>query len=243
MENVNFEEKLTPAAREALNEMVDNYRSKILIEAGEYASRLSGEVHEISVSDIMNSIGKNLQQSEILRRSKIDAVLSIYIILGLLMTGTSLLYFFLGDIFEKLTYIKRLAILISIAGFVIAIVSYAISKYRQYKTIYGEYYSYVSTMPTSEYFDLFIRKWQQIEISIRALAASLFGESIADEPISMLVKRLTNSGKINDNDSKQILEILFIRNKLVHKATDVPLNNLRNATRDADHILSKLKSG
>ncbi len=118
-----LDSKLTPAAKQALDELVADYRDQLLLGAADSASRL-GELHEISVHDIM--AGLNRQQDRLFGRtaSNVERILRLYVVGGFLLGVTGLVAFSVREILSGSGFQEQLFLLTAMGGLLLAAMSY-----------------------------------------------------------------------------------------------------------------------
>ena len=92
MENNPLESKLTPAAKEVLIEMVEDYRLQLLKEANKSASDITGEVREISVRDLLETLQKLESPKTNKRASLFERVLITYAFSGIFTNLASYMF-------------------------------------------------------------------------------------------------------------------------------------------------------
>jgi hypothetical protein len=242
MNNLQLVDKLTPAAQEALNELVEDYRNQVLLTAAETASRLTGEVREISVSDLLSAMPKK-NTSQARRPSQfIDRVVNIYQTIGLLVALCGFGWFVGRDFLVGLDPQRQLPLLLGFSGLLISGFSYVFLRLRQGRALSPSRSESIAFDDTSSpaHMGLLIAQWQQIELFIRSIVGSTFGESAASAPFSTLLSRLKNEGTITEEDVVALRRLLEVRNNLVHAGRAVSDLEMRNALVDAQRLLDKL---
>src|SRR2546426_664392 len=111
MNYLQLRDKLTPAAQEALNELVEDYRNQVVLSAAENASRLTGEVREISVSDLLGAMPNTGAPRVPRPTAVIDRVLNVYQTVGLIAAILGFGWFMARDIVIGLEPQRQLPLL------------------------------------------------------------------------------------------------------------------------------------
>ncbi len=243
MKNSELDEKLTPAAKQALDELISDYRNRVLIGAKESASNLTGEAQEISVHDILASVNRNqTKRTSSLQRS-MEMFFRLYVVLGLIIGSGGVLFFLYQGVFPTLGYEQRLALMLSFGGFMISAISYAFLKLRGSRAATLPDLQEMNESRKAGYSMLFIRRWQDIELAARSLVASRLGESSAKAPVSLLISKLRQDEILNADDEARLREFLTLRNKILHQGVEINREQFEQASKDADRILTKMVSG
>jgi len=243
METLDLDNRLTPAARQALQELVSEYRNQILVGAKESASELTSEVREISVHDIIAGVNRSRPGRTIPLPSVLERVLNLYMILGVVVGLVGLAVFFLYfDVVRSLDFKQRLPLVMSITGFALAALIGLYLRVRQSRGLYRLPLQAPVERKVIYYSMSYIQKWQEIELTARNLVASRLGESSANEPISVLIARLRAAELLNRDDETRLKKLLSVRNKVLHEGLDVQKDQFERVLRDADRILAKMVS-
>jgi len=241
MKSHDVESKLTPAAREALEELVDGYREEILLGAMRSAASFRDEVPEIAVRDILEGV-KSVNRSETRPSDMPSRFWRTVILVGIAYSvgGFGLFAFrSIAIAFEPLDWV---GIVIGLAGFAMAIFGYYYSRYRarsfasvSRRMISDELQSFDRSM-------LLVQEWRDIELAARNLVASHLGESMADRPVSVLMRELARTDVLTDDDVVTLRQLLSMRNMVLHdKNVEIERESLELALQDASRILSKLE--
>ena len=237
-----IDSKLTPAASRALDELVNEYRARLLTDASSLASRyVNGE---ISVHDIVSTL--QLEDdvrplSVTVRERGLFIVLVATLVLDLVFAILSV-----GSLRGALaTGLPSTTVLVStVAASVVPVVAGFVMFYYVW---HRPSYLYTSSQFTkaAEYQGVFrsaafLRLWQQIELSLRASVAALTGESTATQPVTSLVRRLQTEGALSLGDVAELKRILAIRNRIVHAGLNQTPDDLEDASRAASRLLEKV---
>ncbi len=237
--NANLENKLTSAARRALDELVEDYRNQVLLGAIQAASSVTGEVQEISIRDILSGMTRSRIKTNIyLNREERLAQIGLFagIVYAILGFGFVI---FQGNLLVSPS--QLIGYSVGFAGIILSMFSYFYPKLRRprYST-QAEESQY--GLPVTNLSLLFIQQWQRIELTARNIIALRSGESSANKPISLLVEELRQNGDLNSDEEKTLRELLDFRNRIIHGGFNPRLDTITSITRRAEKLLAKLES-
>jgi hypothetical protein len=243
MRNSELEDKLTPAARQALDELVEAYRNQILIGAEQAASDSIGELREISVRDIFVSTNKEQAKDE-----GSDVEFFLWLLrsggFGFAMAGLASLFIGLTD--DSLSYPFSLGIAVIMTGILFILapeiltkVTDAIISWLGIRKVTPTLSSDTKTSLDSN-FEL-LKRWREIEITLRNVIAAQSGESTAKESISALIESLGRQDLLPQEDIIKMRQVLRVRNQVAHSSSTFEERELDNALADADSLLEKLR--
>jgi hypothetical protein len=234
-------EKLTPAAEKVLREIIDDYRSELLLAAAGYASRATGELREISVHDIVRALQ---ERSTPFRRRKTkvaDRLIMAYVMAGLLVAAAGFGLFGVQQFLTTANPQQRVSLLIGFSGLVISVAGYAagyvLQLVRSRHDNDDEKYSLTNVVAKDP-----VAVWSEIEVFLRDFASSTMGETRAQEPIAFLVKRLADAKFLPQEDAERLQRLLTMRNRVAHGGylADTQ-SHLHQTIRDAQEVLLKLQ--
>lgn len=231
----NTDRSLTPAATEALETIVGEYRQRILDEAHLRAVRVPGMEDEISVRDILESVDQMNKRRRRTRAKRFELTLEIYGILGVLIIMVGGAFLFYGKTGLTLTITQQFALIVVITGVMMVLSPIA---FRRWRAIV-EAGSTDSREPSFDASLVFIKKWQEIEKELRSAYES-FGEAGTREPISLIVKALRSKGILSDDDTETFRFLLSLRNEMLHQAHEVDKAQMDRALETAERLLSKI---
>jgi hypothetical protein len=234
-----LETKLTPAAKQALGELVDDYRDQLLLGAEDSASRL-GDLREIAVHDIMASL--NRQQSRLFGRSRssVERILRVYLFFGVLVGGTGLGGFVVKELIAGRGFQERLTLMMTFAGLFLSTMAYLMLHLRRNRGNVlrrsesgfepGDYGSYLAL-------------WRDIELALRHVVSVRLGESAANAPISRLLQSLEVERILSSDEQVRLRQFLQLRNSIAHgQHRAVGETDIALAARDAGRLLDRLRS-
>lgn len=242
MDDTNLDAKLTSAASQALEELVTEYRNQILVFAKESAERLTGEIREIAVHDILRGINQTSKQRIGGYPTLIERFMNIYLITGVAIGAVGLLYFIFENVYSGMDLKERLPILISVIGFSIAALSFISlrllsSRHRAWK-LQEKYESPEIQNLSSDFLGL----WRKVELTIRDIIVTSLGESAAKEPISAQIKRLVELNVLSESESMLVLDLLKYRNKFMHTGKPISKEQIITSIKGAELLLKEFKT-
>jgi hypothetical protein len=238
----NPERKLTPAASQALENLLRDYKEEILAGAEESAINIAGEIKEISVHDIFSGAKRATFSRPSTSKPIFERLLWVYSALGLIIAVFGMGWFLFKEYFYALSYESRFPLLISLAGLVLFSLS-VIFKQIRFPTIMHSSKSMVDVKADqTDYLLSFIRAWQEIELLLRDITSRRQGESKAKEPISIMVKNLVDSGKLSPSEANLIQYLLNTRNNVVHGKSVITKEELQALLNDIRTLKEHLSS-
>lgn len=226
---------LTPAAKETLENLVQEYAKRILEEALIRAQPLPSGDKEVSVRDILESADRINQRRRHTRAKRLNVVLQIYGILGILMVILGMAFLVYENVDIKLNINQQVALSIVIAGLLLALSPLL---FRRLRRVMADSSSY-SDERTIDSSSVFIKKWQDIENALRLLMRTM-GPSDGKEPISAIIQLLYSRGIITELDVDKLRLILKLRNEIVHEDRRIEADRVLNAINQAEELLSRL---
>ena len=235
-----LEAKLTPAARETLDQFVASLRSQILLAARDSATTYTGEVREISVNDIISSAGRVHLSKNATASSRTEIYLRLYFALGAALAAASALWFLFQSYIVNLQPIEQLPILLFLAGLGIAGASMFIIRNRQPSS--PRPIGISTTSPVVDPSIEFLSSWQEIELALRSAAARELGESRARRPLTFTINALASREVITQGDAKLLISMLETRNRLVHKQYRLDEETLSAMRPTQLRVLRKLRA-
>lgn len=234
-----YSNKLTPSAKEAFNETVNEFENILIARAFSIAQNGRGSDKEISLRDILEARDSIMNiKTELLKQNyKRKRVM-------LLITMTGALYSIIGLFIymyqnNDINLENNLGLLISFTGIVTIFIGFVYSQYISRKVNLGGVEKNISISNVEDDFDI-IRKWQIIE----KLGSNLMrqnGYNINEsKSINDILKFLSNELQ-NDKLYIDMRELLLIRNKLLHENIHLNRNERLLYINKANKILELLE--
>jgi len=239
----NYDSLLTPAARQMLSELLRDLHEQILRDAAVEAMRATGDLREITVSDIARSYAR-LQGGRAGRRNTFaDRVLRAYESIAFLMGVAGLGAYLVARYFgiEALQGREDLLIGVGASGIALFLASGLMRRFRSLNGALRILQSPgVERLPESDPIANFVARWVELEIELRSVAAQTLGESASGMPVSRLLMVLTEVGVLSSSDTSALKNLLSMRNSVVHGRVEIPPEEIRNAMREMREVLDRL---
>jgi hypothetical protein len=236
-----LETKLTPAAREVLDELVDDFKHQLLNSAAESASSISGEIREISIRDILKGLETTQLRHQAKKLAKGERVALLYAGIGLMLLILTTVFEVFGESFLPLN--SSFSSLIGLIGITTALTALFMLLWLRRRELSDIFLSSRDAvrLEASDYSMVFVRKWRELELEARAFVSDQFGESRANIPIPELVNYLHKGEVLSIADEKIFMNILRLRNTVLHKGEELSQAQYLAAIKDADNLLSKIR--
>ncbi len=232
------EDKLTPAAHSALQELVSDYRAQILMEAHRAAAGLTVESREISVRDLLEAVLRAQSRPRGAdSRNLLDRLLFAYFISGMIATIGAVLFLAIQSLqdFSRIDSLE-MPVLVALTGIVISFTSYAMLRLFR-RTREQRMVLRIGRATSDDLASQFLDRWLEIELGTRTWAAAALGESTAQAGVSVLLRSLHDIDQLNVDDLAVFRKLLDLRNRIVH-GHRVPNDDIREALKDTDHLLN-----
>lgn len=235
-----YGEKLTPSAKEALNETLHELHDLILTKANAIAQKGQTADKEISLRDI-------LEAKDSLFKAKIDNERADFkrkrMMTLITLTGT--LYSLLGVfvyIYQNKDFAleKNLGLVIAFTGIIIIFIGFAYTQLfsRKYEErLKNKELDYSSSDNDFE----IIKRWQVIEKLGSNLMRQRGYSNNESRSINDILKFLAMELK-SDNLYFEMRELLSIRNKILHEGHELSRNEKQNYLEKADKIIELLET-
>lgn len=228
-----LEERLSPAARLALEELLEDVRAEILARA---ASRAAG-TGEITVTDIVTSAEAVQRRSELARRSLLERVMVVYAGLGITIAMAAFAFGFADDFTMPVT-------LTASTGLALALVAVLTTTFLQLRHGRRMLSSIEQARIESPLLATahFLNGWNDLEVMAREVIARELGESRAGEPLSRIVRQLADMQVLSEEEIANFRSLLELRNALVHGKQEpdpAAMNDAIRRTQELQHRLSR----
>ncbi|MGY1826247.1 hypothetical protein [Blastococcus sp. SYSU DS0541] len=201
------EGRLTPEARQVLEELVEDLRKQVLLSA---TRRAFGDT--IAVRDVVEAFRgeTRLEESQKPRRARLyERAALVYLLVALL--GLILgVYVNFSSTFPS-TF--ALTVIVSASSTLVAsLVLFALSRRVTRRRMEESLARRGSSRGVNE----FLAEWIDVESSVRLGAATLLGSSVSGKPVRQLVRDLEKAGFLSDSEVAAFSEVAAYRNDLVH---------------------------
>jgi hypothetical protein len=230
-----IESSLTPAARQVLDEILNDYRREVLLHSRESAARLTGDVREIAVHDVVNALDQMRRRGLRNRSISCERVLIRSLIVGCAMAISLVLFirvFGITDSTAVLDFILGLTLGVS-SGCLAALI--AVRRRRLPVLMRSE-----NECVESDDSARLLLVWAEIEQRLRALAASQFGESAASRPLSTIIQELVDKSLVDESESRDITTVLRARNAVAHGQLNLRTSAIRHLLNVSARLATRL---
>lgn len=235
----NNQEKLTPAACEALDELLKDLKEQILSSASRNSFALSEMPKEITVRDIMSAFQEFQGKNNNLRISHKQRYYRLLFISGIVYSAFGFLLFLLkGNWLSHFDTLQSIGLIVGLIGMLISLLSLSFSFISRSNSLAFGFAPVEQPFLSSS---LFIQKWIEIEISIRNLISFKYGESTADKPLFSLINDLKNNSLIGTENLNRLKKLLDMRNGILHGRISPSQHEIKDLLINADELLSELK--
>lgn len=233
---------LTPAAREALDAYLNDFREQIMMRAARQAASFGGQP-EVSVRDILTALTAERTFPLSARRRRLNLLLRLYVRLGAILSvfGVAVLA---APQFAVLDPQERIGLLISLGGLLLAVMAWLMSAVVQDRAetdVRNAEAFYRTSGATSE--GEFLVEWAHLEGDLRELIAQRFGESRATGPLTALLEVARDHELLSLGEMEHLRKLLSVRNDLAHNRgaregfeLDSALESLRQVRRRLEHL-------
>lgn len=228
---------LTPAARQLLDEVVEDFKNGLLTRAEAAAAGATGDLREISVHDVLSALPTRKRFG---RRSAAERLLVAYSVTGVLLAAGGLAFWTLQNVIRAADIRAQIPLLVSISGALLSLLSFTLLRLRTLRDHGVEGDSESEGVSAAEM--RLVRLWQSLELQMRKTVAEYFGESGSSGPISSLIERLVSVGVLSKDDSVTLRKLIDLRNGILHRGEKVSLKVLRQAIDDGERLIERLST-
>ena len=230
--------RLSPSAREELEKLKTDYERKILERAAFSSQRMGSEILEISVKDIFEAVkneeGRKRVEVE-LEQIKRKRKISLLAFTGVTYATVGLLIYLAGNF--KLDSVSNLGLIIAFIGLFTSLIAYTFNSLTFIQNKEREEKRFLKYGIREEF--IILEKWQRIE----QLLYSIFSDPKRKQKPSFIniINSLDNSGETTKAIATDIKSILNLRNLVVHMNIKLDQEELEDAIKKADVIISTLE--
>lgn len=240
MSNDNIYSKLTPSAKEAINELTEDYKNALLEKAFTIAKEKNTSNKEISLRDILEA--QQPSQEAIDKQKYIDyrrkrwtMLISfsgaIYAIAGILI------YLFQN---KKFSIETDLGLIIAIVGILLTLVAFLYGQLLSKRQFFAN-----TTTTTISYSNMdghdIVKRWQIIEqLTTSIMKTNNIGDSKSNS-VNQVIRYLADNFTTSEKEFLTIRELLQIRNKILHEGYNLSDNEKKQYIEIADNLIEKLE--
>ena len=208
-------EKLTPSAREAINELTEEFRENLMSKAFMIAQERETSNKEISLRDILEAkqpFGKLMEKEKDEYRKKRWTVLisfsgAIYAVAGILI------YLFQNN---KFSIENDLGLIIAIIGILFSLIGFLYGQLISKRYLFSKTVSRTPTFSDSSDYEI-VKRWQVIETLAKQLMTEADQKESKNNSVGFLIRFLSHKVAKNEKEFLKIRELLQTRNKILHE--------------------------
>lgn len=238
MDLYEIEKKLTPEAKRILEDLVEEYKRKLLWETYSRAfKKIDNQYEKILPEDIFYGLQREANNEEHRKKRKVELLMETYKVVGIILSLTAIIYFIYSTFEFKLNEGQFLSIVFAFVGVIITLLSFSITKLYKMRQ---------SKSPERTANDdlrmLFISKWIELEsISRRHLSPKYSSES-EKIPITIILRDLKERQLLDDIDFSKFNYLLKMRNVIVHGNKEIRTHQILESIKEVDNLIDKLMS-
>jgi hypothetical protein len=233
MINENIYSKLTPSAKEAIDELSEQFKENLLEKAYQIATDRDTANKEISLRDILEANQTSdrlriLDKVEFKRKRLLTTVSFSGIIYA---TAGFIIYLYQNN---KFSLDKDIGLIIAVVGLLITLFAVFYSQLISRRYILDN----LKSTDTSDNFDL-VKRWQLIE----SLAKKLMSDADQKESssVSFLIRFLSHRVAKDEKEYLKIKDLLQLRNKIIHEQYRPSTSEKREYIDFADELIKRLE--
>lgn len=227
------------AARDALDALSGEFREEVLRVAGRRAA-VFREGAELSVGDVVRA-ADDVLEGKAGRARRYDGLIKAYLGFGASVAAASTIVLLVLTVGSPSNIPQLLTAVFGIAGALVAGLGAAMSASRarreEWERIPRE--ALVAEAPEPDFW--LLSRWLALEVAVRDAVAERLGESQANAPLSVLIRRLVESGILVDDDLETFRRVLSLRNQVAHGHGRRSWESTEAALKDLDELLRKLR--
>lgn len=236
MDNKIYNDKLTPSAKEALDEILIEIKNELLKKANSIAQKELTADKEISLRDIMNAReelfkAKTIREKTDYKRKRFTTIISLT---GALYTIIGIFIYVYQN--QSFALENNIGLIMAFAGILVILMGFM---YTQILFRRKDQLNYEKEINTVDDFEL-VKRWQTIEkLTSKLMRKKGFDEN-ESKSISGIINFLSHEFK-SDELHIQLRELLQIRNKILHEDIKIEKNEKQNFIKTSDKIISLLE--
>lgn len=234
----NIYSKLTPSAKEALDEFVEEYKSKLLEKAYFIAEERNTANKEISLRDIIETHQASLKtyqdKAKYLEYKRRRWVMMLTFSGAIYAVGGLLIYLFQN---KKFSIESDLGLLVAIIGILISLVAFLYGQLISKKSY--DFYTKKSEIIEDNY-DI-VKRWQIIENLAKKIMTETDKNELSSNSVGFIIRFLSHKVAKNEKEFLKIRELLQLRNKILHSNYELSKSERIEFLNFADEIIERLE--
>lgn len=238
MTNESIYTKLTPSAKEALNELSEEYKSSLLERAHKIAAERETASKEISLRDILEAQKNTQVTTEIdkneYKRKRWTLLLSLS---GAVYAAAGILIYLYQN--KKFSIENDIGLIIAIVGILVTLIAFLLGQFANRK--------YISTSNHKDYLRAsyqdyeIVKRWQLIEELARKNMSPIDKSEFKSDSVSFLIRFLSHKVAKNEDEFLKIRKLLQARNKIIHEGYKMNDQERNELIKFSDELIQRLE--
>jgi len=240
MNNENIYSKLTPSAKEALNELSEEFKESLLENAFRIADKRDTASREISLRDILEAKQSSQQSFEkekyyADRRKRWIMLLSFS---GAIYAAAGILIYLFQN--KQFSVENDLGLIVAIIGILISLISFLYGQLLSRRQFFSIKVSPSSTFSNTANFEI-VKRWQIIETLAKKVMAEADPKDLMSNSVSFLIRFLSHKIAKDEKEFLKIRELLQLRNKILHEQYSLSDKERIEFLEFADDLINRLE--
>jgi hypothetical protein len=240
MINDNIYSKLTPSAKEALNELTEEFKESVLEKAYTIATERDTANREISLRDILEAKQPSKQTIEKekyyeYKRKRWTMIISfsgaIYAVAGILI------YLYQN---KKFSIENDLGLIIAIVGILLSLIAFLYGQLLSKRQFSSNTFTTTTTYSSADSYEI-VKRWQLIETLAKKTMSEDDQKNPMSNSVSFLIRFLSHKVAKNEKEFLKIRELLQLRNKILHEQYKLNDNERLEFLAFADDLIERLE--
>jgi len=239
MINENLYSKLTTSAKDALNELTEEFKETLLEKAHNIAEDRGTGEKEIALRDIIEaqrpiSTSTDLDKTEY-RKKRWTLLISLS---GAVYAGGGILIYLYQN--KKISVENDIGLIIAIVGILLSLIAF----------FYGQLVSkkYMSSINSKSYLKSIsrdyeiVKRWQIIEELAKKNMSPTDKNEFKSNSVSFLIRFLSHKVAKDEDEFLKIRKLLQIRNKIIHEGYRMNENERMELLNFSDELIKRLET-
>lgn len=241
MTEENIYSKLTPSAKDAINELTEEFRKSLIERAFLIAEERETAEKEISLRDVLEAkqpAKSSPQKAEIFRfRKKRYAMLISFS--GAIYAVAGIVIYMIQN--KKFSIVNDLGLVIAIIGILITLLAYI---YNQLLLNRYQTFTVIESKRANLEIDNFeiVKRWQIIEALARKLMTDNDKDESSSNSVGFLIRFLSHKVALNENEFLKIRELLQMRSRILHENYNPSNVERSNYISFANELINRLET-
>lgn len=230
--------KLTPSAKEALNELSEEYKSLLLERAHKIAEERETAGKEISLRDILEAQKTTQTPHEAdkydYKKRRWTLLLSLS---GAVYAAAGILIYLYQN--KKFNSENDIGLIIAVVGILVTLIAFLYGQLttRRYNSLFGH-----KDYLRANYKDYeIVKRWQLIEELAKKSMSPIDKSDFQSDSVSFLIRLLSHKVAKNEEEFLKIRELLQVRNKIIHEGYHMNERQRKELLNFSDELIQRLE--